>query len=104
VVYFLYHMPLRFEFDPVKSATNLRKHQIDFEAAQALWQDPDAIESPARSVNGEPRVALTGRIQQSLWTAIVTYRHDYQTIRLISVRRARRREKARYHDARADHD
>jgi len=28
-----------FEFDPEKSAANLAKHGIDFEAAQALWLD-----------------------------------------------------------------
>jgi len=33
------------------------------------------------------------------WTATVTYRHE-ETIRIISVRRARDSEKARYADAR----
>jgi uncharacterized DUF497 family protein len=28
-----------FEFDPAKSAANLEKHGIDFEAVQALWAD-----------------------------------------------------------------
>ena len=37
-VYFLYLM--EFEFDPVKSASNLRKYGIDFLQAQSLWQDP----------------------------------------------------------------
>ena len=32
---------MEFEFDSVKSASNLRKHGIDFVDAQALWQDPD---------------------------------------------------------------
>jgi len=32
-----------FEFDPEKSAANLAKHGIDFEAAQALWLDDDGI-------------------------------------------------------------
>jgi len=27
-----------FEFDPVKSASNKRKHAIDFEEAQRLWR------------------------------------------------------------------
>ena len=30
---------MAFEFDPDKSAANLAKHGIDFEAAQALWLD-----------------------------------------------------------------
>ena len=31
---------MAFEFDPVKSAANAAEHGIDFEAAQALWDDP----------------------------------------------------------------
>ena len=33
-----------FEFDPAKSAANLKKHGIDFLGAQALWSDPDRLE------------------------------------------------------------
>ncbi len=50
MVYFLYQM--EFEFDPAKSSSNLRKHGIDFVGAQALWQDPDRLEIPARSTDG----------------------------------------------------
>ena len=39
-----------FEFDPAKSAANLKKHGIDFVGAQALWSDPHRLEIPARSV------------------------------------------------------
>jgi uncharacterized DUF497 family protein len=28
---------MEFEFDPVKSETNLKKHQINFVDAQQLW-------------------------------------------------------------------
>ena len=41
-------MAWQFEFDPVKSASNLVKHGIDFASAQALWHDPDRMEIPAR--------------------------------------------------------
>ena len=85
---------MRFEFDPAKSAANKAKHGIDFVEAQALWLDADRLEAPARS-DTEPRSLIIGRIQQTLWTALVTNRHD-ETIRLISVRRARRSERARY--------
>lgn len=56
--------------------------------------DPDYIERPARSAS-EPRVQIIGRIAQTLWTATVTDRHE-ETIRIISVRRARDSEKALY--------
>jgi uncharacterized protein len=84
----------RFDFDPAKSTTNKAKHGIDFVEAQALWLDVDRLELPARPMN-EPRALVIGRIGQTMWTATVTYRYE-ETIRLISVRRARENEKAQY--------
>jgi hypothetical protein len=91
-VYFLYQM--RFEFDAAKSAANKTKHGIDFVEAQALWSDVDRLEIPARSTS-EPRYQVIGRIAQTLWSATVTYRHE-ETVRLISVRRARTNEQKQY--------
>ena len=90
---------MRFEFDAAQSAANQAKHGIDF--VEALWLDPDRVELPARPTT-EPRFLLVGQITQTLWTATVTYR-DEETIRLISVRRARDSEKARYLDAPSRH-
>src|SRR5687768_4403166 len=66
LVYFLYLMG--FEFDPAKSAANLKKHGIDFVAAQALWSDPDRLEIPALSLD-EPRTQVIGRIGDVVWSA-----------------------------------
>ena len=85
---------MAFEFDPLKSAANKAKHGIDFVEAQALWSDPDRIELPARPTN-EPRFLIVGQIGHAVWTATVTDRHE-ETIRIISVRRARDSEKAEY--------
>lgn len=85
---------MQFEFDPAKSAANKAKHGIDFIEARALWNDPDRIELPARPTN-EPRILVVGRIAQTCWSATVTYRHE-ETIRIISVRRARSQEVAIY--------
>jgi uncharacterized protein len=82
-----------FEFDPAKSATNLKKHGIDFVAAQALWSDPDRLEIPARSLD-EPRTQVIGRIGDAVWSAFVTPRGE--RIRIISVRRARDEEETEY--------
>ena len=82
-----------FEFDPAKSAANLKKHGIDFVAAQALWSDPDRLEVPALSLD-EPRTQVIGRIGDVVWSAFVTHRGE--RIRIISVRRARDEEKAAY--------
>ncbi|WP_018993964.1 BrnT family toxin [Thioalkalivibrio sp. ALgr1] len=78
-----------FQFDEAKSRANLEKHGIDFETAQALWEDPNLLEIRARS-EGEPRFLLIGKIAGRHWSAVVTYREG--RTRLISVRRSRRKE------------
>lgn len=88
---------MTFEFDATKSRANKAKHGIDFVDAQALWEDPDYIERTARSAT-EPRVQIIGRIAQTTWSAFVTFRHE-ETIRIISVRRARPDEERLYRDA-----
>lgn len=45
---------MEFEFDLGKSTSNNKKHGIDFLEAQALWDDPDFIEIPLKTVD-EPR-------------------------------------------------
>jgi uncharacterized DUF497 family protein len=76
-----------------KSITNKQKHGIDFEEAQALWEDPERLEIPAKKMN-EQRYLVIGIIGNNHWSAITTYRG--QCIRLISVRRARKEEEALY--------
>lgn len=82
-----------FEFDAEKSAANLAKHRIDFEAAQALWDDPDKV-SGLTSYPDEDRWLIVGAIDGKLWCAVVTERGD--DIRIISVRRARPNEAKAY--------
>ena len=78
-----------FEFDSVKSETNKNKHGIDFIDAQALWNDPDLLEIPAKTTD-EPRFLVVGKIGEKYWSGIITYRNE--NIRIISVRRARNEE------------
>jgi uncharacterized protein len=80
---------LEFEFDPAKSAANLVKHDIDFDAAQSIWRDPRRIEVQARTTD-EPRWMVIGQIDGRCWSAVVTYRDDL--VRIISVRRSREGE------------
>jgi uncharacterized DUF497 family protein len=78
-----------FEFDPEKSAANLEKHGIDFRRAQALWDDPDLIEIPAKTED-EPRYLVIGRTEGKHWSGVITYRSEI--IRIISFRRSRAEE------------
>jgi uncharacterized DUF497 family protein len=82
-----------FEFDPVKSQSNNEKHGINFHEAQALWQDERLLRIDART-EGEARYVFIGAINGQHWSAVAAYRGD--AVRLISVRRARRKEVALY--------
>lgn len=81
-----------FEYDPIKSASNRDKHGIDFVEAQRLWSVP-GFDQPLAFVL-EPRWFRTARLDDRFWTAIYTLRGD--TLRLISVRRARAGEILRH--------
>jgi len=80
---------MQFEFDPIKSENNKKKHGIDFIEAQALWDDPDFLEIPARTTD-EQRFLVVGKIEAKLWSGIITYRSE--NIRIISARQARDEE------------
>lgn len=88
---------MEFEFDPTKSDGNKRKHGIDFDETQALWNDPDLIEIPVKT-SDEPRFLAIGKISGKYWSGIITYRNG--TIRIISVRRSRKEEVALYESSR----
>ena len=77
---------MEFEFDPLKSRSNKKKHGVDFVEAQALWLDPALIEIPVRTID-ESRFLVVARIGAKHWSGIVTYRDD--RIRIISIRRSR---------------
>ncbi|MDQ1274383.1 MAG: uncharacterized protein QG591_3013 [Planctomycetota bacterium] len=80
---------MEFEFDPKKSENNKKKHGIDFDEAQALWNDLDLMEIPVKTSN-EPRFLVIGKISEKHWSGIITYRSV--KIRIISVRRSRKEE------------
>lgn len=90
-----------FEFDPAKSAANKAKHGIDFEEAQALWDDGDMVMLPSRHPQ-EARFLAIGELGAKVWTAIVTLRGD--SIRLISARRARQEETHVYEENKRGRD
>ncbi len=79
----------KFQYDPKKSLSNLKKHRIDFKQAQILWDDPSLLEVNARS-DDEPRSLIIARLNENYWSAVVTHRDD--EIRIISVRRSRAAE------------
>ena len=84
---------MEFDFDPEKSRGNLEKHGIDFETAQSLWLDERRVtfDTPFQD---EKRSGVIAAYRERLWCAIYTIRD--QSIRIISVRRARENEESIY--------
>ena len=80
---------IEFEFDNRKSQINMDKHGINFIEAQALWEDTDRIEIPAKTID-EERYLVIGKISEKCWSAFVTHRSE--KVRIISVRRSRKEE------------
>lgn len=86
---------LRFEYDIKKSSANAQKHGVDFEAAKELWDDEWLVFAPL-PYKAEKRFAATGQFRGKCWTAIFTYRGS--SIRLISFRRAHKKEENLYEE------
>ncbi len=83
---------MEFEYDRRKSNSNKKKHGIDFEEVQELWNDRFVIKVPSKQLaNGETRFLYIGLIGTKYWTAITTYREPNLT-RIISARRSRKQE------------
>jgi uncharacterized protein len=83
-----------FEYDPVKSAANAKKHGIDFETAPLLWHDDNRVDARIGLYGDEERRIIVGKIGDKHWTAVITDRGN--RIRIISVRRARIDERKGY--------
>lgn len=85
---------MQIEFDPVKAASNVRKHGISFEEGATALLDEAALAMEDDS-EGEHRWVLLGMsVQGRLLVVVYTLRGD--TIRLISVRKADKREEHDY--------
>ena len=84
-----------FEWDDIKAATNLEKHNVAFEDATFAFDDQDAIDDVDESGrHDEVRYKLTGQSGQRLLVVIYTERANRK--RIISARKADTNEHLRY--------
>ena len=91
-------MALEFEWDPQKAAANLAKHTVSFEDAATVFGDPlGRIKSDPRHSVEEERLVLLGRSQTKHLLAVM-YVDRGEAIRIISARRATRRERRDYEE------
>lgn len=89
---------MRFEWDDTKNRQNLKKHGIDFETAQLVFEDPHQLSVQDRVVEGEERWRTLGDIDGAIVMVAHTWREeaDEEFVRLISARSASPRERRIY--------
>jgi len=90
---------LEFEWDPQKAAANLAKHKVSFEEAATVFGDPLSltIPDPAHSQVEDRSIVLGQSHHRKLLVVVHTARGD--NIRIISARRASRRERKSYEES-----
>jgi hypothetical protein len=89
-------MALTFEWDEMKADNNLRKHQVSFEEAKTVFNDPLSmtIDDPDHSHNEDRYIDIGHSAQGRL--LVVVYTERGENIRLISSRQATGREQRVY--------
>jgi hypothetical protein len=89
---------LRFEWDEVKNRANRQKHGVWFEEAQAVFDDPRArVFFDAEHSQEEDRLLILGLSNAARLLVVVhCYRRAASTIRIISARKATRKEAKTY--------
>jgi uncharacterized DUF497 family protein len=95
---------LRFEWDPTKARNNRSKHQVSFDDAMLIFEDPYALFELDRSdPAGELRWQALGLAEGVILLLVVhTMREEGpdEVVRIISARRATRKERNRYEQTR----
>lgn len=92
-------MPTEFEWDVNKAKSNLRKHGIRFEDAVLVFDDPRHLSMQDRYENGEHRwqtIGLVHGIVVILVAHTIRFESGEEVIRIISARKADRKERSRY--------
>lgn len=89
---------LTFEWDQKKAEANLKSHGVNFEDAATVFRDPLAVVhgDPDHS-NEEARCLLIGHSTER-HLLLVAFTDRESKIRIISARRATRRERRRYEE------
>ena len=91
-----YDLPVEIEFDPAKNARNIAKHGINLADADEVFGDPNfSAIADNRRAYGEQRFIGMGVLAGRVLVVVYTMRGAW--CRIISLRKANRREQARYH-------
>ena len=88
---------MKVTWDPAKAETNFRKHKVRFSDAELVFFDPMALTIEDESAEAEQRFISIGT-DASNRIVVVVYTYPRTDIRLISARRATRREREAYEE------
>jgi len=85
---------MNFTWDPKKANHNLKKHKVSFEEAVTVFYDPLAqtAHDPDHSDDEERFIIIGHGHKDNLLFIIHIYKEDTETIRIISARKATKRE------------
>ena len=89
---------IEFEWHPSKATANLKKHQVSFEEAQTVFYDEFAVQffDEAHSADEVRFLMLGMSVQSKLLLVCHCEREGGDIIRIISARKATKRESAFY--------
>ncbi len=89
---------MEFEWDKNKAASNLSKHGVSFDEARTAFDDPLYIDfyDPDHSYDEHRYIIIGQSMQNSL--LIISYTERGNVIRLISARKATRKERETYEE------
>ena len=91
---------IQFEWDNNKNAINIKKHNISFEEASTVFYDEEAlmIPDPEHSYEEERFILLGQSINANLLVVCHCYRASETVIRIISARKANKKESNKYYE------
>jgi uncharacterized DUF497 family protein len=92
---------MQFQWDPKKNRENIRKHGLDFADAFEVFEGPLIARPDTRQDYGEERWQGIGNIHGRV-VVVVFATIGAETLRIISLRKANRHERAQYEKTVAD--
>lgn len=92
---------MKSQWDANKNLANQKKHGLTFEQAITVFDDPYALISPdpKHSTDIELREWIIGKADLGILVIIFTIRQPGRVYRIISARRANRKERKRYEES-----
>lgn len=92
---------IRFEWDPVKAAANLKKHGVSFEEAESVFYDEFAVQFfDEENSSSEDRFLMLGLSAQARLLLVCHCEREHgEVLRIISARKATARESKFYRGA-----